>query len=114
MRFFTRKKTNEASEPKNPIINFKKLLLWGLLWLVVIGFLTALVWKGIAINQRVIRSWEEIKFAFYKPELVKVLREGYTSKQQALDKAFMQKHETAEQKLIQEVVDQLQEGQSKK
>lgn len=55
-------------------------------------------------------SWEEIEFAYSKPELVKALRVEYTSRAEELDKSFMALEKTAEQKLIEEVTSQLKNG----
>lgn len=81
---------------------------------VVLAFLALMVLllglriKGIYGD--VTSRWEELKFAYDKPELVRSLREDYQQRSAALDEAFLNRQQTAEQKLLEEVAVQLKES----
>ena len=68
--------------------------------------------KGV--YDRVHANWQELRFAYDKPEFVRVVREDYEKKQSDLDQSFKQREKTAEQKLLDAVADKVQEVPVKK
>lgn len=82
---------------------------------IVVMFLIVAVYLTNKLYQsynRFNQAKEEISFAYDHPEIVKVLREDYASKSALLIKSFTEKsnEKTPEQKLIEEVVNQLKAG----
>lgn len=67
-----------------------------------------------SIYQRVRANWNEIKFAYEKPEFVKTIREDYETKQNDLNKSFTTREKTPEQKLLDAVAEKVQEKPVKK
>ncbi len=100
---FIRKKPEQIEKIKLPSHWKKKLLLF----LGILGITLLILWQILGIVININKSWNEIAFAYNKPQLVRAVREEYSKKQQELDNQFMQKQQTAEQKLIEAVADQL-------
>ena len=69
--------------------------------------------KVRTIYTQITRNWNEIKFAYEKPELVRAIRANYQKKQAALDASFMEEKKTAEQQLIEAVAEKVQETPKK-
>jgi len=86
-------------------INIKKTLI-AIILLVLIG---GLGWQILMFGKQVASRWEEIKFAFNKPNIVSVIREDYNAKQTKLDQSFLIKDKSAEDKLVEEVLSKLKE-----
>lgn len=87
-----------------PSFSMKKSIFFTISILLIIGAFI----QGAILLDRVTKSWDEIVFAYSKPNVVKTLRLDYLNKQRALDQSFSVKEKTSEQKLIDEVVKQLQ------
>lgn len=66
------------------------------------------------VFDRIHANWQELRFAYEKPEFVRVVREDYEKKQSDLDQSFKQREKTAEQKLLDAVADKVQETPVKK
>lgn len=105
-------KTVEKSEDEKDSSPFsgKKLTLYSLaliLAILIVGYF------GLQLKNtysRVSQNWNEIKFAYEKPSLVRAVRTDYEEKQNKLDQSFLQKDKTSEEKLVDEVVKKLQES----
>ena len=91
---------------KIPAINWSKILL-----LVLAGIIVAFLgFQIVLFGVRVRAAWTELEFAFTKPNVV---RESYQEKQIALEKSFLQKQKTAEEKLLEAVADEINSAKSK-
>lgn len=110
--FIQNKANNEFSNGKSfPLM---KWLTFTLLFVFIIG---VLAYGGLKVKgalDSISGNWSEIQFAMEKPELVKTLREDYRGKQAKLDKDFMTKEKTSEEKLVDEVVKRLETADSLK
>ena len=94
---------------KIPAINWSKILL-----LVLAGIIVAFLgFQIVLFGVRVRAAWTELEFAFTKPNVVRVVRESYQEKQIALEKSFLQKQKTAEEKLLEAVADEINSAKSK-
>ena len=94
-------------------IKFGSIAIAVVLSLFVVG---TVVYGAVKINKiysQVKTNWEEIKFAYDKPVLVKAIRTQYETKQLALDASFTQEKKTAEQELIEAVADKVKESPKK-
>ena len=67
-----------------------------------------LVMQGKDFYDKVSASWDEIKFAYEKPALVRTVREDYENKQEKLEQSFLQTEKSSEEKLVDEVVKRLE------
>lgn len=105
-QFFIDNKKAETGNGKSfPLV---KWLSFTLLFFVVIGVLAYGGLKAKGAIDSVSNNWSEIQFAMEKPELVKAMREDYRAKQAKLDKDFMTKEKSAEEKLVDSVVKKLE------
>jgi hypothetical protein len=111
---FIRAKKNQSEGPNKTTPNIK----WGR---ILCGFTLALVLLSIiayAVMQindfysKVRSSWSEIRFAYEKPEIVGAMHVEYDKRKEALDKDFMKKEKSSEEKLIDEVVGQMKTDES--
>lgn len=92
---------------KDKSTSHKKPILFGLIGIVLLITLgTVAFFMGSFIN-KVYNSWDEIKFSYEKTEIVRAVRDDYTTRQVEMEKSLMQREKTSEQKLIDEVVKQL-------
>ena len=96
-----------TEQPKEKVVkkSIKGKLVWGLVSMLIIIYF---VFQGIGIVNKVLKTKDEISFAYNKPALVRVLREQYEQKQQELDKSFTIKEKSSQDKLLDAVTDQLQ------
>lgn len=111
---FTRSQPSTEPAKTGKSFNWTKWLLFILVFVMVIGTLTYAGFKVKGVTDSISRNWDEIRFAMEKPELVKTLREDYQNKQAKLDKDFMTKEKTSEEKLVDEVVKRLETADSLK
>lgn len=85
-----------------------KSYLFGLLFavslLILVGFV---VFKLGGFVNTINSNWQEIKFAYEKPSIVKTIREDYQAKEKKLDQSFLNS-DSSEEKLVDEVVKKLQ------
>lgn len=102
-----------------PETQTKSNIPWKRIVLSLFMFLIALVsvgyvgWQAMGLYQRVSGRWQEIVFAYNKPELVRGMRVDYVKRQEDLDRSFLKKEKTAEEKLLEEVANQLRATPSK-
>ena len=94
---------------KIPKLNLGRIIL-GLVVLSILGYF---VFQTTLFGLKIKTAWPEVQFALDKNSVVKVLRESYQEKQAKLEKSFLQKQKTAEEKLLEAVAEQIQDGQSK-
>lgn len=94
---------------KIPTIN------WGKIILLVIGgvVLAYIIFQATFLGLKVRAAWSEIEFALEKPNVVRVVRESYQEKQTYLERSFLQKQKTAEDKLLEAVADEINAAKSK-
>ena len=100
-------------EPKSegfslPKINVFKLVVSFTVLVIVTGALTFALLTANSSISRVRANWEEIKFAYDKPALVKVVRQDYETKQQSLDDSFLTREKDPKDELIEAVVSKVQ------
>jgi hypothetical protein len=60
------------------------------------------------------KNWQEIKFAYEKPSIVKSIRQNYQEQEKKLDQSFLKTQKSSEDQLIDEVVKKLQSADSLK
>lgn len=111
---FTRSQPSTEPAKQGKPFNWMKWLLFTLMFAMVISILVYGGFKVKGVADSISGNWNEIRFAMEKPELVKTLREDYQSKQAKLDKDFMTKEKTSEEKLVDEVVKRLETADSLK
>jgi hypothetical protein len=98
-RFFI-KKHNEEPEKINTPINWKRIVRNTL---VAVVSILIIVYVGFQLKNfctRVSGAWNEIKFAYEKPSLVRAIRQTYETKQQALDAEMMKVSSMATQSAV--------------
>lgn len=80
-------------------------------WLIAI-FLILLfggftVFQTIKVTSRIKENWNEIKFAYEKPNLVKNIRTQYETKNTKLESSLMKSEKSSEDQLVEAVVKKL-------
>ena len=110
----------KRNQPKSDNANSNsKKVEWGkistraLLFLVIGAILVYGGFQCVGFYQRLAGSWNEIVFAYQKPVLVKTMRVAYEEKQKAVEESFLTSTESAEQKLLKEVAEQLKDSRLK-
>jgi hypothetical protein len=107
----TSKLENQNEGPGRKTLNMK-------LGRIVSGLTLALVLIAIigygflqckSFYNRVQSSWDEINFAYQKPNLVKAMRVQYETRQEKLEAEFTRQEKSSQDKLIDEVAAKLQE-----
>ena len=73
---------------------------------VIVGYILTQIF---GFTQVMVKNWDEFKFVYNKPNLVKTIRQDYEKKQSDFDKVFLQKDKSSQDKLLEEVLKQLQE-----
>lgn len=110
-KLFTKKVFVDRPEKKDTIKNRKLLnkyfyaFLISLILLAILGY--AVFRAGLFVNS-VSTRWEEIRFAYEKPSIVKVIRQDYQSQQKKVDQSFLVPQKSSEQQLVDDVVKKLQ------
>ena len=66
-----------------------------------------LISMAIGVYNRVSSRWQEIQFAYNKTEVVRTVRIDYENKISEIEKSYKEQELTPEQKLIEEIVDQM-------
>ena len=82
---------------------------WTKVVVLIFGITIAVILISMAIGvyNRVSSSWQEIQFAYNKTEVVRTVRIDYENKVSEIVKSYEEQKLTPEQKLIEEVVDQM-------
>jgi len=82
---------------------------WTKIVALILGIAVAMLLISVAIGvyNRVSSSWQEIQFAYNKAEVVRTVRIDYENKISEIEKSYKEQELTPEQKLIEEVVDQM-------
>jgi len=82
---------------------------WTKIVALILGIAVAilLISMAIGVYNRVSSSWQEIQFAYNKTEVVRTVRIDYENKISEIEKSYKEQELTPEQKLIEEVVDQM-------
>jgi CDP-diglyceride synthetase len=114
-RLFTKtkivKETPDGTEPKKSIKGYIFGIIIAIVALLAIGYL-ALQAGGFVNN--INRNWQEIKFAYEKPSIVKVVRQNYQAQESKLDQSFMTTQKSSQDQLIDEVVKKLKSTETLK
>lgn len=71
--------------------------------LIFVGF------QAVVYSLKVRSAWSEIQFALDKPKIIKAIRVEYQDRQNRLEKDITERQKSAEDKLVEEVVNQMQE-----
>lgn len=106
-RFFTRQVITPDTKPDTSSkfrLSFSKIFTI-IVILLAFAYLSFQVYN---VGARVVSNWQEIMFAYEKPELVHATRVSYQRKETALDKSFEEQKQTAQEKLINAVTTKLQ------
>ena len=101
------KQPKNGQEGESFSINKSKWVLWLLVGIILISIAGYSFFSVKAFANKIVGNWEEIKFAFDKPNIVKAARIEYASKSAELEEGLLNKEPTPQDKLIEEVVDQL-------
>lgn len=104
---------NDEAETTGLSIPWGRLVRGFLLIAFVLSVLTYGFFQVKGVYDRVQANWDELKFTYEKPELVKPMREDYQKKQAELDNSFTQREKSPEDQLIEAVVDKVQAQPSK-
>lgn len=82
---------------------------WTKVVVLIFGITIAVILISMAIGvyNRVSSRWQEIQFAYNKTEVVRTVRIDYENKISEIEKSYKEQELTPEQKLIEEVVDQM-------
>lgn len=102
---------NDKSE-----VGFQSALDWGRILGKTLAFIVAiaiLIFFGLQVNgffQRVRANWDEIAFAYQKPNVVKAVRENYYKKLNNIEQEITSPQPTAEEELLREVIEQLKQS----
>lgn len=98
----------EPSQEKK--VGFPRLstIVKALVVFVLVVVLSIFVLQVVIESRKFYKHWNEIKFAYEHPEIVKSVRTDYETKQQELNQAFLRREKTSEEKLIDEVVSRLE------
>ena len=82
---------------------------WTKIVALILGIAVAilLISMAIGVYNRVSSSWQEVQFAYNKTEVVRTVRIDYENKISEIEKSYKEQELTPEQKLIEEVVDQM-------
>jgi len=97
------------AEPKDGESKFsiKKVLSIFIISALIFFTLGIIVFQTRSFSNKLLASWDEIKFAYNKPALVKTVRQDYEEKQNKLDQSFLNPKST-EDKIVDEVVKRLE------
>lgn len=98
------------AEPKKDTVPlaWSKIVRKSLIAIFGVIVILLLVIQGKGFYDKVSASWDEIKFAYEKPSLVRTVREDYENKQEKLEQSFLQTEKSSEEKLVDEVVKRLE------
>jgi len=82
---------------------------WTKVVVLIFGITIAVILISMAIGvyNRVSSRWQEIQFAYNKTEVVRTVRIDYENKISEIEKSYKEQELTPEQKLIEEIVDQM-------
>ena len=82
---------------------------WTKVVVLIFGITIAVILISMAIGvyNRASSGWQEIQFAYNKTEVVRTVRIDYENKISEIEKSYKEQELTPEQKLIEEVVDQM-------
>ena len=106
-KFFTKQVIPNNGMPGTKSgISFSKIFS---LIVILLAFLF-LLFQAYIITVKTVAAWPEIQFAYTKPELVHAIRTEYQTKEAALNKSLSQTQETAQEKLVNTVVNKLQQS----
>ncbi len=84
-----------------------RVSLKGILIGISIGVFICIIAGAIFLGVKVFNARDQIAFTLKKPEIVKVIMDQYNSKQKEIDLNFSKTQETAEEKLIETLTNEL-------
>lgn len=99
------KTIKEEADKVTSNTNFGK---WILGFLAIIVVLAVVGYAAIGLYQNVAKSWDEIMFAYNKPEIVKTVRIDYEAKANKLERSFLNQQKDEKQEIIDAIVDKIQ------
>lgn len=79
-----------------------------LLTVFLVGCLLAVLSQAIFLGKNVFNRWDEIRFAYEKPAVVKTVRTSYETKQSKLDQSFA--NPSSDKSGNQEIIDAIVKG----
>lgn len=111
-QYFIRKKNQDEGPSANPV-RFWTLLAGATLTLVLILIVAYGIWQVKTIVSRASENWNEIKFAYDKPNIVQAAREDYEQKTGQIDKDFANKQKEEQQAMIDKAAAEITNEQQK-
>lgn len=105
------KKKNQSEGPSGSPINIAwgKIFLGLSLALVVVVIIGYGFFQCKSFYEKVSTNWNEIRFAYDKPQLVQTMRLEYERRQADLEADFTKREKSSQDKLIDELVGQIQQ-----
>lgn len=110
-----RKPQNPDGSPSKPSVSipWKKIFWTSIIVLVIVFVVIYFALKLFGMGQRISERWEEIRFAYEKPMLVRSIRTDYEQREKDLDASFLKRQQTAQEKLLEEVANKLKSSSLK-
>ena len=93
----------KENQSKGSKLSLKKIFGFSLTLVILAG----IIWYGLSKVNHLKENWDVIQFSLEKPSLVRTLKTDYVSQSAELEKSMFKKAPTPQDKLIEEVVDQL-------
>lgn len=97
-----------------PHVSFRTTIHWMTIGIIAIVIVGVLLVQGKGFYDKISSSWDEVKFAYQKPSVVRTVREDYQGKQAELEQSFLKKEKSSEDKLVDDVVKRLEATQTLK
>lgn len=107
MKFYKNDKNEDSSQ---------SALKWGsilgklLVFAVAVVIVIVLALEVNRFFSGLFKAWDAIRFAYDKPSIVNTVKTDYYKKQQHLDEGFLLSTPSAEEQLLQQVVNQLKQS----
>ena len=99
-------KREEGGNPSRPIKK-SKLVLWILILTILLTVLGYASFSVKLFADKIIANWDNLRFTWEKPNIVQATRIRYASESAKLEESFSKKELSPEDKLIEEVTNQL-------
>jgi hypothetical protein len=106
-------KTIQVPDPKHESLNLKWKAVKSILFFITFLCLAFILLQVFTLINNISGRWEEIKFAYEKPAIVKSIKKDYDTKQSKLDQSYVQPNKNPDQKIIDEVIAKIKEQESK-
>ena len=104
---------NKSQSPNNqinsPKVNLRKIIGVTIALVIIVTIIAYSFVQVKGFYDKTANSWDELVFSWQHPNLIQSLREDYQQKQKELEESFLKKEKSAEQKLLDEITEQLKQ-----